>query len=178
MLLFKASYHEEQYASICDDCVLSGTVMRDRKEDNIKQDRFLVLCNGIKTVIRWWLTCIYSYTVMRNKTALSVFREMIVYKNPLHDVHMHKNKSSCLFSCFNGDNVWAKQSPSGYNYNITDKNLRVPLRFPQFSSEGQARGITANYRLSFSHVTWYLNGQGPPCYQITLSYMLYVYTAI
>lgn len=92
---------------------------------------------------------------------------MIVYMNPLHGIHMYKNNSSCLFSSFNGD-VRAKHFPSGYNYNITDKNLKLPLRFPQFSSAGQARGITTNYRLSFSPVTWYLNGHGPLCYQIKL----------
>lgn len=69
---------------------------------------------------------------------------------------------------FNGDNVRVKRTASGYNYNIIDNNLRLPLRFLQFSSEGQARGRTANYTLSLSPMTWYLNGQGPPRYQIKL----------
>lgn len=85
--------------------------------------------------------------------------------NQLYSIHALKCIRSCLL---NGDDVRIKHIPSSCNYCITDNNLRLPLRFPQFSSEGEARGIATNYRLFFSPVTWYLNGQRPPCYQIKL----------
>lgn len=77
---------------------------------------------------------------------------------------------------YNGDDVRVKHIPCGYNYNIADHNFILPLKFPLFSSEGQARGTTINYRIPFSPLTWYLNGKGPP--HIRLGFILYVYTEI
>lgn len=91
--------------------------------------------------------------------------------SPSH-THIHKNSSKAVFFV-NGDNVRRKLIPCGYNYNITDNNLRLPLRFPRFSSEGQVRGRPTNYRLIFSPVTWYLSGQRTR--SIRLSYIVCVY---
>lgn len=48
------------------------------------------------------------------------------------------------------------------------QTITLNCRVPQFESEGQARGIADNYRLSSSPMTWYLNGQGPPHSEIVI----------
>lgn len=96
-----------------------------------------------------------------------------VHMNTLHGIHMHKNTSEDV-CCLNGGNVRKEHIPHGCNYSIADNNLRLPLRVPQFSSEGQTRGITTNYRLSVSPATWYFKWPQSPTLSDDVIYCMFI----